>query len=208
MWEPVRFLLFSSIETMSAFALMLAAFRIKVKDYIWPGLFMSLLMNLQSYLLRSETSMASLSQGISIILFALLLVTAVKIPAMWSFGVALAGTFVYTIIQFGVLKTIFAGVDTSTLSTSIVGSALQLTTSIVVAGVTYFLLKFKIGFTHEFERFRFYWLHIVMVSLLVVALIGSTVMFYMNDLNLLILHMIIMTVLLLYYSVKKEREED
>jgi len=208
MWEPARFLLFSSIETMSAFALMLAIVRIKVKDYIWPGLFMSLLMNLQSYLLRSETSVAALSQGISIILFALLLITVVKIPALWSFGLSLVVTFIYTIIQFTMLKTLFAGVNTSTLSTSWEGSALQLTTSIVVIGVTYFLLKFKIGFTREFDKFRFYWLHISMMCLLVCALIGSMIMFYMNDLNLLILHMIVMTGMLLYYAVKKEREED
>lgn len=208
MWEPIRFLLFSSIETMSAFALMLAIVRIKVKDYIWPGLFMSLLMNLQSYLLRTETSLAYLSQGISIILFALLLITAVKIPALWSFGVALVGTFFYTIIQFTILKTLFAGVDTSTLSSSWEGSALQLTTSIVVLGITYFLLKFKIGFTREFDKFRFYWLHISMMCLLAAALLGSMIMFYMKDLNLLILHMIVITGMLMYYAVKKEREED
>ncbi|MFK0524723.1 hypothetical protein ACINKY_21215 [Paenibacillus illinoisensis] len=207
MWEPVRFLLFSSIETMSAFTLMLAAFRIKVKDFFWSGLFVSLFMNLQSYLLRGETSLSALAPAISTMIFAFLLVVVVKIPAMWSALIAVLGTFVYTVIQFVILKTLFAGVDTATLSTSIEGSALQLVTSIVVFGISYFLLKFKIGFTSEFDNFTLHWANIGVVVLIVIGLLGSTLMFYLNDLFLLTIHMAIVAILFLYYAIKKEREE-
>lgn len=208
MWEPVRFLLFSSIETMSAFTLMLAAFRIKVKDFFWPGLFFGLFMNLQSYLLREETSFAALAPAFSTLIFAFLLTVVVKIPAMWATFIAVLGTFVYTVIQFAILKTVFSGVDTSTLSSSIEGSALQLATSVVVLGISYFLLKFKIGFTREFDKFSFQWANIGVIVLIGIGLLGSTLMFYLNDLFLLTIHMIIVAFLFLYYAIKKEREED
>ncbi|WP_337033174.1 hypothetical protein [Paenibacillus illinoisensis] len=207
MWEPVRFLLFSSIETMSAFTLMLAAFRIKVKDFFWSGLFVSLFMNLQSYLLRGETNLAAFAPAISTMIFAFLLVVVVKIPAMWAALIAVLGTFVYTVIQFVILKTLFAGVDTTTLSSSIEGSLLQLVSSMVVFGISYFLLKFKIGFTSEFDNFTLQWANIGVVVLIVLGLLGSTLMFYLNDLFLLTIHMAIVAILFLYYAIKKEREE-
>lgn len=207
MWEPTRFLLFSTLETMSAFALMLAIFRIKVKNYIWPGLFVSLLMNLQSYLMREEASMAALAPALSTILFILLITTVVKVPVMWSSIIAILGTFSYTVVQTIILFVFFQGVDTSTLATSVEGSALQTVTSVVALGVTYFLLKFKIGFTADFEKFRFKWEHIGVVAFVVFSLLASTLMFYINNMFLVIVHMALAVGLILYYAIRKEREE-
>lgn len=207
MWEPTRFLLFSTLETMSAFALMLATFRIKVKNYIWPGLFVSLLMNLQSYLMREEASMAALAPALSTILFILLITTVVKVPVMWSSIIAILGTFSYTVVQTIILFVFFQGVDTSTLATSVEGSALQAVTSIVALGVTYFLLKFKIGFTADFEKFRFKWEHIGVVAFVVFSLLASTLMFYINNMFLVIVHMALAVGMILYYAIRKEREE-
>lgn len=200
-------LTFSTLETMSAFALMLATFRIKVKNYIWPGLFVSLLMNLQSYLMREEASMAALAPALSTILFILLITTVVKVPVMWSSIIAILGTFSYTVVQTIILFVFFQGVDTSTLATSVEGSALQAVTSIVALGVTYFLLKFKIGFTADFEKFRFKWEHIGVVAFVVFSLLASTLMFYINNMFLVIVHMALAVGMILYYAIRKEREE-
>ncbi|PIH58297.1 hypothetical protein [Paenibacillus sp. LK1] len=207
MWEPIRFLLFSTLETMSAFALMLAIFRIKVKDYIWPGLFMSLLMNFQSYLMREEASMSALAPAISTVLFILLITTVVKIPVMWSSIIAILGTFSYTVVQTAILFLFFRGVDTASLATSIEGSALQAASSVVALGVTYFLLKFKIGFAADFEKFRFKWEHIGVVAFIVFSLLASTMMFYLNNMLLVIAHMALAVGLFLYYAIRKEKDE-
>ncbi|WP_411736110.1 hypothetical protein [Paenibacillus sp. M2] len=207
MWEPTRFLLFSTLETMSAFALMLAIFRIKARKYIWPGLFMSLLINFQSYLMREEASMSALAPALSTILFILLITTVVKVPVMWSSIIAILGTFSYTVVQTVILFVFFQGVDTSTLATSVEGSALQTVTSIVALGVTYFLLKFKIGFTADFEKFRFKWEHIGVVAFVVFSLLASTLMFYINNMLLVIVHMALAVGLILYYAIRKERDE-
>ncbi|PAF31844.1 hypothetical protein [Paenibacillus sp. 7516] len=207
MWEPIRFLLFSTLESMSAFALMLAIFRLKVKDYIWPGLFLSLIMNLQSYLLREEASMASLAPAINTLLFILLITTVVKVPVMWSAIISILGTFSYTVIQTAILLVFFRGVDTASLANSIEGSALQAVSSIVALGLTYFLLKFKIGFTADFEKFRFKWEHIGVLVFIIFSLLASTFMFYLNNQMLVILHMALAAGLFLYYAIWKERED-
>ncbi|PYE52475.1 hypothetical protein HUB98_26590 [Paenibacillus barcinonensis] len=207
MWEPTRFLLFSTLETMSAFALMLAIFRIKVRKYIWPGLFMSLLINFQSYLMREEASMSALAPALSTILFILLITTVVKVPVMWSSIIAIVGTFSYTVVQTVILFSFFRGVDTSTLATSVEGAALQAATSVVAIGVTYFLLKFKIGFTADFEKFRFKWEHIGVAAFIVFSLMASTVMFYLDNMLLVIAHMALAVGLFLYYAIRKERDE-
>jgi hypothetical protein len=192
---------------MSAFALMLAIFRIKVKRFIWAGLFMSLLMNFQSYLMREETYMAPLAPAISTMLYILLITTVVKVPVMWSSIIAILGTFSYTVVQTAILFTFFRGVDTTSLATSAEGSALQAVTSIVALGTTYFLLKFKIGFTADFEKFRLKWEHIGVAIFIVLSLIVSTIMFYLNNKLLVIVHMALAVAMILYYAIKKEREE-
>ncbi|NUU74787.1 hypothetical protein [Paenibacillus xylanilyticus] len=207
MWEPVRFLLFSTLETMSAFALMLAIFRLKVKNYIWPGLFVSLLMNLQSYLMREEASMSALAPAISTVLFILLITTVVKVPVMWSSIIAILGTFSYTVVQTAIMLLFFRGVPTESLATSVEGSALQAASSVVALGVTYFLLKFKIGFAADFEKFRFKWEHVGVVAFIIFSLLASTMMFYLNNMLLVIVHMVLAVGLFLYYAIRKEKEE-
>ncbi|WP_339194535.1 hypothetical protein MKY95_23070 [Paenibacillus sp. FSL P4-0176] len=164
-------------------------------------------MNLQSYLMREEASMAALAPALSTILFILLITTVVKVPVMWSSIIAILGTFSYTVVQTIILFVFFQGVDTSTLATSVEGSALQAVTSIVALGVTYFLLKFKIGFTADFEKFRFKWEHIGVVAFVVFSLLASTLMFYINNMFLVIVHMALAVGMILYYAIRKEREE-
>jgi len=207
MWEPARFLLFSTLESMSAFALMLAIFRLKVKDYVWPGLFLSLIMNLQSYLLRGEASMSALAPAINTLLFILLITTVVKVSVMWSAIISIVGTFSYTVIQTAILLVFFRGVDTASLANSIEGSALQAASSVLALGLTYFLLKFKIGFTADFEKFRFKWEHIGVVIFIILSLLASTLMFYLNNKMLVIIHMALAAGLFLYYAIWKERED-
>ncbi|MET3207645.1 UNVERIFIED_CONTAM: hypothetical protein ABIC26_000581 [Paenibacillus sp. PvR008] len=71
--KPVGFLLFSTLEGVAVFALILSIFKVKMTPYVWQAIFVNLIMNLQSYLLREELSLDYLVPVINMLLFIFLL---------------------------------------------------------------------------------------------------------------------------------------
>lgn len=207
MWEPIRFLLFSTVETMAALTLMLSIFRLKAVKYVLPALFIGLVMNLQSYILREEMSLSYLAPAISTLLYILLITTVVRVPILWAAIISITGTFLYTLVQAIMIGLFFGGVDTADLQNSAEGSLLQAITSASVFAISFVLLKFKIGFIADFERLRLKWEHVLVIFFIVGSLMASTFMFYYNDLFLMILYVSMAAGLFLYYALKKEREE-
>jgi hypothetical protein len=207
MWEPIRFLLFSTAEAMAAFFLMTAMFRLKGVDYTWQALFVSLLMNLQSYMLREETSLSYLAPVVNILLFTFLLATVVKVPIMWSAIISIAGVFLYGAAQAILLVTLFKGIDSSQLQNSSQGALLQAFTSAIVFTLSWFLYRFRIGFTFDFDKLRLKWEHVIVVVLVLMALAVAAFIMYVNDLALIIIYFAMAAGMFLYYALKKERDE-
>ncbi|WP_226003148.1 hypothetical protein [Paenibacillus sp. BJ-4] len=205
MWEPIRFLLFSSVETFAAFVLMLTVFRIRALDYVWPALFIGLIMNLQSLVLREEISLSFFAPTINIILFTLLITTVVRMPIIWAAIISMTGTFLYTLFQAVIIVMLF-GTLTTEMQSSAEGSLAQAVTSAWVLAVSWFLYKFKIGFKANYENLRFRWEHTLVVVLIIGLLAACTFMFYFNDFLLSILFIALASAMFLYYAFKTERD--
>ncbi|MGG4504056.1 hypothetical protein [Paenibacillus polymyxa] len=206
MWEPTRFLLFSTAEAMAAFFLMTAIFRLKGIDHAWQALFVSLIMNLQSYMIREETSLSYLAPIVNILLFTFLLATVVKVPILWSSIISIAGVFLYGAVQAILLVTVFKG-DSTNLQNSSQGALLQALTSALVFLLSWFLYRFRIGFTFDFEKLRMKWEHTIVAILIVMSLAAAAFVMYAADLGLIIIYFALAAGMFLYYALKKEREE-
>ncbi|MEC0237779.1 hypothetical protein P4H71_26025 [Paenibacillus kribbensis] len=205
MWEPIRFLLFSTAEAMAAFFLMTAIFRLKGIDYTWQALYISLVMNLQSYMIREETNLSFLAPIVNILLFTFLLATVIKVPILWSAIISTAGVFMYGAIQAVFMITM--GIDSTNLQNSTQGALLQAVTSAFVFFTAWFLFKFRIGFTFDFEKLRLKWEHTIVSVLIIMSLAAAAFVLYAADLALIVIYFVLAAGMFLYYALKKEREE-
>jgi hypothetical protein len=192
---------------MAAFFLMTAMFRLKGIDYAWQALFISLIMNLQSYMIREETSLSYIAPIVNILLFTFLLTTVVKVPILWSAIISIAGVFLYGAVQAVLLVTAFKGLDSTHLQNSSQGTLLQALTSALVFLLSWFLYRFRIGFTFDFEKLRMKWEHTIVAILIVMSLAAAAFVMYAADLVLITIYFVLAAGMFLYYALKKEREE-
>lgn len=195
-----------SLETLAVFMLMLSVFRLGVKDYIWQGMFIGLLMNLISLIVRNELAMSFLVPTISTIFYILLLCTVVQVPIMWSSIIAVIGMFVYTAFQ-GLIILVAVGRNPFDIDPNGLGVEIQLICIVITFSLVLFLDKFKIGFIADFETLRFKWEHILVVVFILAALVACTVVMFFNNLLLIVLFLALAAAMFLYYAVMKEREE-
>lgn len=80
-WEPMLFMFFSTIELMSIYYLIMSLFRFKWKHHAWQALFVTLIINLQSYLVRKELDMSNIAPLILIVIFILFFAAVVRMPS-------------------------------------------------------------------------------------------------------------------------------
>ncbi|MHB0881663.1 hypothetical protein ACYCUO_12940 [Paenibacillus sp. SEL2] len=182
-------------------------FRLKGIDYAWQALFISLIMNLQSYMIREETSLSYIAPIVNILLFTFLLTTVVKVPILWSAIISIAGVFLYGAVQAVLLVTAFKGLDSTHLQNSSQGTLLQALTSALVFFLSWFLYRFRIGFTFDFEKLRMKWEHTIVAILIVMSLAAAAFVMYAADLVLITIYFALAAGMFLYYALKKEREE-
>lgn len=195
-----------SLETLAVFMLMLAIFRLGLKYYIWPGLFIGLLMNFISLLLRKELSMPFLMPTISTVFYILLLNTVVRVPLIWASIIAVIGMFLYTGFQGIVILTV-VGTNPFEIAPTGLGIEIQLICIAVTFLVVFILDKFKIGFIADFDNLRFKWEHVLVAIFILAALMACTVVMFFNNLLLIVLFLALAAAMFLYYAIIKEREE-
>lgn len=205
MWESAKFMFFSTLEVFSWCALSLSLFRYKVKDYAWQALFIIILMNLQSYILRNELSLSFLAPLINILCFTLLYQTVTKIPLIGSLIVTISGFLVFSIIQT-VLLLMYFGSISAVQTDPDKGQLLQTMTAIVVTLLSWVLYKFGYGFSYNFERMRFKFEDITVMIVIVAFMTGVTVILYLNQAWLNMLFFCVSLSYSLYYAIRKEKE--
>ncbi|KJD42546.1 hypothetical protein [Paenibacillus terrae] len=209
MWDASMFITFSVVESFTAFVLTLTIFRLKALDFQWQALVVSLLMSLQSFVLREELDLAFLAPVINILLMVLLITTVVKVPLIWSCILSVTGFFVYTLVQTILLVLMYSDTPMSELQGgTAMGSLLQAITSAVVLIASGLLYKFGIGFIAPFDKLRFKWEQNLVIVVIIGALVTVTVIAYLNDVWLNIAYFAMAAGLFLYYALKKEREYD
>lgn len=205
-WEPVGFMFFSTIETLALYYLIMSLFRFKWKWYLWQVLFVILLNNLQSYLLRNELGMANISPLILIFIFILFFSAVVRMPLILSIIATISGYVIFAVIQtiivllvFGSISDIYASVGN--------GYFLQLLTSAVVFFIFSYAYRKGKGFTFDLDKLRLKLEDILLSVLILGFVIGISVLLYYNDILLNAVIFVIMSVFLLYYSTRKEKED-
>ena len=200
-------MIFSTVEGVGIFALMMSFFRIKTTEYIWPALFVILLMNLQSYVLRNDFSLKSLVPIINIFLYILLLAMVIKIPVIWASIITITGYLTFALIQIMVIFVFFGSLANAQSSAFNTYSG-QLMSGMLSILFAWFLYKFGLGFMFDFERFRMHWEGALVIALILLAVFLFSYIVYINEIKLYFAFLPVAIVFLLYYAVRKEKMND
>jgi len=208
-WEPLGFMFFSTIEGVAIFCLMNSIYRLKATEFMWHALFIILFMNLQSYMLREELNLAFLVPVINMLLFVLLFTTVLRLPVVWSAIITITGYFAFIVIQSLTLKILFLGVSLSDVQADVTkGYMLQSVSGLFGILLAWILFKFGVGFGADFERLRFRFEHIAVITLIIVILLVTSFFFFINDVWLNISFFAAASFFFLYYALRKEKWDD
>lgn len=195
---------FSIIETIAVYYLVMALFRFRTRDFVWEALFLSLLINLQSYILRNEFSLSFMVPLITVVTFTFFFKILVRIPLVWSLIATIFGYAIYAFLQIGLTILLFGSIANaqSTLSN---GYLLQFSSGLIAILLSIFLFKIGWGFKFDFEKLRFKFEDLLAISLIIAFLILVSIIFYYNQLTILIFFFATMVTFLLYYAIWKEQ---
>lgn len=205
--EAVGFLLFSTIEGAGILFIMMAIFRMNPLEYIWPSLFIILLMSLQSFVLRNELELSYMVPVINILFFILLLTTVTKTPVLWSGIIAILGYIAFAIVQTVVVFTVFGSIANAQ-ATLFHGYSTQTMTAILLILISWVMLKNRMGFTFEFERLRLKRENTIVIVLMLIFLIIFSIIMIRQDIWLNIVFFGAALMMLIYYAVREEHFYD
>ena len=205
-WNSLGFMFFSTIETISIYYLIMALFRFKASSHIWEALFVVLLINLQSYVLRNEFSLSFLVPMIAILILIFLFAVIVKIPLIWSVITTILGFAIFGFMQTGLAILLFGSIAGAQSTTSN-GYLLQFASGTITILISLFLYRFGWGFKFDFERLRFKFEDILVIILIILFLVFISIVLYYNEIFIITLFFVSTVVFLLYYALGKERGE-
>jgi hypothetical protein len=203
----LEFLVYSMIESFAIVAVMLAIFRFKVTDYIWPTILLILTMSLQSYVLREELSLSTFVPIINLVLLTFFTMQFVKVPLIWSVLISSFGSVVTILLQ--VLIVALSGKPVEWFQTELIrGHFLQSMTGIVSCIIAYLLFKFGIGLSFSFEKLRFKWENFMIYTLIGVIVLGFGVLASQRTVFVDILFLLFALLFFVYYTIRKETRDD
>ncbi|WP_082451757.1 hypothetical protein [Paenibacillus ihuae] len=169
-------------------------------------MFIILINNLQSYLLRNELDMANISPLVTIIVFIFFFAAVVRMPFVFSVIATISGYVVFAVIQSSLVLLMFGSLS-QVENHTINGYMLQTASAAVVFVIFWFAYRKGKGFTFDMEKLRFKLEDIVLTVLITIFLIGISVLLVYKNLWIDIMFFIVMSAFLLYYATKKERED-
>ncbi|WP_379161830.1 hypothetical protein [Paenibacillus sp. sgz5001063] len=206
-WGPAGFIFFSTIEGVGIFAMMMSFFRLRPTDYIWPALFTILLMNLESFVLRNNFDIGYLVPLVNMLIFIFLLTAIIKVPLIWSSIIVISGYLAFSMIQLTLILFLFGSISHS--QTSLLNEYYgQFISGFVSMALAWFLYKFGIGFTFDFEKLRSRWEVVLMIGWILLFLLLFSLIMYKNETSWCLLFFPSAFVFLMYYSMKKEKMND
>lgn len=204
-WEPIGFVFFSTLEVFAWYALSMSIFRFKIMDYFWEALFVILLMNLQSFILRNELSLAYLAPLINVLFFTLLYAAVVKISLIGSFMMSIVGLVGFGMVQAMLAILLFGSIDVAQSNTTY-GYILQTSTTVFVVPISMILYKFGYGFSFDLEKFRLKYELITILATIILFLISITFILYVNEIWIALIFFVASLLIFLRYAIKKERD--
>jgi len=208
MSEFLGFMFFSIFEGIAVFSIGLYLFRIDLMRYKWPVLLVILISNFQNFIIREETSLASVAPIINLLIIVLFLTMFIKIPLIWSLILSIAGFLGLGIIQSAIFYLFSGEFSLEAVQVSLWKTYyIQTLTGLIGFSIGWTLYRFGYGFSFDFEKLRFTWERIVVISLIILVIVSMGAMIYFREVFLNLLLLILALVVLLLYSFRKEDAE-
>lgn len=201
-WGFIGFMVFSTLESFALYSFVISVFRYKTSEFAWHILFLALLINMQSFLLRTEFSLSFLVPLIVVILFIIFFKVIVGIPLVWSAISTVMGYGIYVALQSIVIALMFGSV--TNINSAPDGYAVQTVTSIITLVLAFFLYRLGLGFSFNFERLRFKFEDVVAFFSISLFFIFVSILFYWNQIWINILFFAVIAGYLVYFAIKKE----
>ncbi|MFC5653518.1 hypothetical protein ACFPYJ_31245 [Paenibacillus solisilvae] len=208
MFEFLGYMFFSTIEGFAVYALILYIFRYDLKRFFWHALLMIELVNLQSYITREELSISYISPILSLVTVMLFLTTIARIPIIWSMIISALGYAAFALLQSVIVFASFGFLSINEVQTvAYKGYLLQTLTGAIGTFIGYKIYKLGYGFTFEFEKQqRYKWEKPLIIILMVIFFISIGSMLYFKDFYLNSILLVVLLIIFLYYSIRKEQE--
>ncbi|GAB6929682.1 hypothetical protein JCM10914A_36650 [Paenibacillus sp. JCM 10914] len=196
----IWFMLFSMIETVAVYALVMAMFQLKATNYMSQALVIMVLANIQSFVMRNELHLDFLAPLISVLIYIFLFAAIMKVPVLWSAICNILGFMLYAMVQLGYMTALFGSLDTVQGNLTY-GYILQTVTGVTVLFISWMMYKFRIGFRYDLEKLRIKFEHIMLISLIVVVLSLIAILFYLNSQWLQLIFFGLTFGIFLYYAI-------
>lgn len=208
MGEFLLYMLFSTIEGFSVYAITLYAFRYNLKRYLWPVLGIVTLLNLFGYGLSYEPDYSYLNPIINIIFTILFMALFVRVPILWAMVVGVSGYFAFGLIQVTVVLLSFGYLSINEVQTvATKGYLLQTITGFIGTYISWLAYKFGYGFSFDFAPHRKRWEQMLIILIISILLVWLAVMLYFKHAPIIFLLFAFALVVSLIYAIRKENEE-
>ncbi|MBB6672148.1 hypothetical protein [Cohnella nanjingensis] len=207
----ILFVVFSTLEAVSMFTIMLHLFRFNVLHYYKQLLAMSVLMSLFSLSVWNELHLSEYAPVILIAVFILFLFFTLRISIIGSTLVVLFGYSAYALIQTLVLLAMESFEPYSTFNPAedeAEGYVLQAVSSIITLLLSHALYKRGYGFTFSLDRFKWKgeWENRIMFVLLCLGILFvAMIPMFKNSLLWVVLVFIFILAFQIYLYIKKEQ---
>lgn len=205
MLDSLWFMLFSNLEAFAWCALCMSMFRFKTSEYVWQILIVVTLMNMQSFILRNELSLAYLVPLINIVFVTLLFTTLVRVSLIGSLTIASVGLGAFALIQSIIALLLFGSIG-AVGSSEVNGYLLQIITAATVFPLSWYIYRFGYGFSYDFEKFRLKHERLIVILTIIAFVAFVTIVLYLNEVWSVIFLLAVSLLFFLRYAVQKERE--
>ncbi|MEK3673492.1 hypothetical protein [Paenibacillus sp. FSL R10-2771] len=204
-WEPFGFMFFSGIEAFSLYFLTMCLFRFRFQEHIAQAFILTLLVNLQSYILRNDFALGNFMPIITIFFFVLFFAIIVRMPLVFSVIATISGYVIFGVVQCLLALLLFGSLEEAR-ATLANGYVLQASTGILIMALSWLGFRLGYGFTFDMNRLRFKFEDIMVVLLIAVFLVTVSIVLYFNELSIVTLFFVATSAYLLYYAMRKDRE--
>jgi hypothetical protein len=209
--EIVLFNLFSTIEGVAIFSVMLHLFRFKLSTYLKEIIIFSIIMSVLSYFIREDPSQAWVVPILMILISIGFIFVILRIPLFWS-GVVVCSAYVIFVITQIILVLLFStlgvitleNVESNTWNTYFI----QVLEFLILFPGSLFLYRRGYGFAYSFDRFRWKRDNIIFILLMLSFIIFFGTVLINKQIFLGAVILILTFVGLLVMSFRKEKESE
>lgn len=215
----IWFNLFSTIEVVGMFVLMLALFRFKIREYITHIVFASFLLSQTSYYMREHFDLASYVPLMYVVFTFLFVWLMFRVQLFYAAVMAVTGYIGLIIIQ-GVI--IFIGISLNLFQLDDIGPTwlgyvLQLITFLTSLFISWLLMRKRIGFTFvpfsESVSVKLKGENTLILLVILLTFLFTSVNLYLSFLGMISFMIVVVLFIfffssLIYLAIRREKRDD